>query len=107
MDEESEVTANSIAFKRLHEDSTPATILLAKTSERYRLQSDCILALNVILEELIFRLRSFFAKNKDFCVSFMNAFPTTQVLQYVNYHFDARQRVKNLEVSKPHKLLLW
>lgn len=106
MDEESEVTGNSVAFKSLREESIPVTILLAKTSERYRLQSDCMLSLNVILEELIFRLRSFFAKNKDFTMSFTNALPTAQVLQYVNYHFDARQRVKNLEVSKPHTLLL-
>lgn len=91
-----QITNNSAAF--ILNTVNSVTILLAKTSERYRVQSDVMLSLNVVLEELIHRLAKYYHKNKTFSVSFSSALPITQFLEYVNQHFVSRQKVVALEV---------
>lgn len=95
-----QLTNNSAAFTiKASASGNLATLLLAKTSERYRIQSDSMLPMNVIIEELVQRLMKHYHKNKDFSVSFSSSLPVAQVLEFVNQHFAARQEVVTLEVT--------
>lgn len=97
---------NSAAF--IANSASTVTILLAKTSERYRVQSDSMLSLNVVVEELIHRLTNYYHKTKEFAIMFSSSLPVPQVLKYVNQHFASRQEVITLEVrnNKLQQLLI-
>lgn len=94
------MTNNSVAFKNKSGCSEPVTVLLAKSSVRYRLQCDSILPMQIVIEELIHRLKQHFAKNKDFVITCTSSLPIAQVLACVNKHFDERQKVMKLEARK-------
>lgn len=96
-----QLTNNSAAFAV--NSSSPVTVLLAKTSKRYRIQSDSILSLNVVVEEFIHRLSKHYQKEKLFAMSFTSSLPIPQILEYVNRHFVARQEVVTLEVPPNYK----
>lgn len=91
-----QLTNNSAAF--VANSASTVTVLLAKTSERYRVQSDSMLSLNIVVEELINRLMNHYQKTKEFAVTFSSSLPIPQVLEYVNQHFASRQEVITLEV---------
>lgn len=101
-DDSTHITNNSVAFRGKSESCHPVTVLLAKSSVRYRLQCDSILPLNIVVQELIYRLKQYFAKNKDFAISYTSSLPISQILEYVNKHFDERQNVIKLEVYNTH-----
>lgn len=93
-----QLTNNSAAFVAKTGANNFVTLLLAKTSERYRIQADSMLLFNVVVEELVERLAKHYQKNKQFGVSFSSPLPVTQVMEYVSQHFSARQEVIALEV---------
>lgn len=92
-----QLTNSSAAFIANAANSA-VTILLAKTSERYRIQSDSMLSLNLLVEEVVYRLQKHYQKNKEFSISFSSSLPLPQILEYVNQHFACRQEVITLEV---------
>ncbi|XP_050305272.1 protein PTHB1 [Anthonomus grandis grandis] len=75
------------------------TILLAKSSERYRLQSNSLSLLSVVLEQLILRLRRNFANASDFKIIFNSSLPSPEVFEYISEHFAVKNEVKKLKES--------
>lgn len=75
------------------------TILLAKSSERYRLQSDSFASLSLLIELMIRRLKIHHTDNSEFRVFYNSSLPANDVILYVNNHFKKRQRVNQLQVS--------
>lgn len=88
---------NAIAFKGASENTV--TILLAKSSERYRLQSDSFTTLSLAVEQLILRLRNYYSNKSDYKISFSGALPANEVLEYVNAHFKVKKGVNELQAS--------
>lgn len=76
------------------------TILLAKSSERYRLQSNSFTSLNLMIEQLVYRLKRHFSNKSDFSINYNSSLPTNELLGYINEHFNARQKVIHLQVIR-------
>lgn len=92
--DESFSSFNSVGFKS--PSGSVGTILLAKSSDKYRIQSDCFTMLSVLVEQLTTRLKS----GSPDCKIFINSsLPTPEILKYANEHFSAKQRVKLLQVK--------
>ncbi|XP_044271066.1 protein PTHB1 [Tribolium madens] len=88
---------NAIAFKNKAANGKVVTILLAKSSERYRLQSDSFASLNLLVEEMVNRLRKHYANIGDFAIT-SGSFPQTSViLDYVRAHFNSQQKFVSLQ----------
>ncbi|ENN80476.1 hypothetical protein YQE_03081, partial [Dendroctonus ponderosae] len=92
---DSQASPNAIGFKGA--SGNRATILVAKHSEKYRLQSDTVTMLPVLIELLLARLK----KNcgPDCKVFFSSPLPASDIFNYANEHFIAKSRVKELQVS--------
>lgn len=87
--------ANNSAAFAIKRAAEPVTILLAKASERYRIQSDSLLSLNVVVEEIVDRLKKHY--QNDLTISFNPSLPIPEILEHVNRHFSARQHFVALE----------
>ncbi|XP_028132016.1 protein PTHB1 isoform X1 [Diabrotica virgifera virgifera] len=92
-------TSNAIAFKNFYDSGQPVTVLLAKSSDRYRIQSSSIASLSCIIEQIIFRLNNHYRNVDEFKVVYSSALPSTEVVLYVKEHFSSRQEVSKLETS--------
>ncbi|XP_050497856.1 protein PTHB1 isoform X2 [Diabrotica virgifera virgifera] len=90
-------TSNAIAFKNFYDSGQPVTVLLAKSSDRYRIQSSSIASLSCIIEQIIFRLNNHYRNVDEFKVVYSSALPSTEVVLYVKEHFSSRQEVSKLE----------
>ncbi|CAH0555835.1 unnamed protein product [Brassicogethes aeneus] len=90
---------NAIGFKNISGSGKVVSILLAKSSGRYRLQSDSFASLNLLIEIILVRLAKHFSNKCEFKVSYASALPANELLSYVNSHFNVRQRVKNLQAE--------
>ncbi|XP_017775274.1 PREDICTED: protein PTHB1 [Nicrophorus vespilloides] len=91
------LSSNAVCFANVSNEGSPVTILLAKSSQRYRLQSDSLASLNLCTQELIRRLQKYFANNKTFKITFNSSLPLTQLVQYINEHFEYRRKVNFLQ----------
>lgn len=88
-------SSNAIGFKRLN--SPIGTILAAKSSKRYRLQSDDMILLNLLVEELVRRLKSHYVNHTDFSISYNSPLPVNECFKYLNDHFAKNQKVTGLQ----------
>lgn len=96
-----ENSGSSMAWRSANSDDSEkiVTILLAKSSERYRLQSNSFASLNLLMEQLIYRLNRHYSNKSDFSIKFnSSSLPTNELLGYINEHFNARQKVIHLQV---------
>lgn len=85
-------------------DSPPVTILAAKSSKRYRLQSDELVCLNLLVEEVIRRLKDYYANRKSFTITYSAQLPIDECVKYVKDHFEIAQEMTSLQVkNKPVK----
>lgn len=92
---DNQASPNAIGFKGA--SGNRATILVAKHSEKYRLQSDTVTMLPVLVELLLARLKK--AGGPDCKVFFSSPLPASDIFNYANEHFIAKSRVKELQVS--------
>lgn len=92
-------SSSAIGLNNITGAGKPVTILLAKSSERYRLQSDSFASLSLLIELMIFRLKMHYSDNGEFHVFYNSSLPANDVILYVNNHFKRRQRVSQLEVG--------
>ncbi|RZC35649.1 PTHB1 [Asbolus verrucosus] len=89
--------SNAIGFRNVTEEGKVVTILLAKSSERYRLQSDSFASLNLLIEQMVYRLKKHYSNKNDFSVTFNSPLPINEPLQSINKHFNARQKFISLQ----------
>ncbi|KAG5900310.1 hypothetical protein JTB14_026318 [Gonioctena quinquepunctata] len=89
--------ANAVSFKSISKRGNTVTILQAKSSEKYRVQSDSLASLSVVIEQLIFRLTRHYSNTNDFKVFCVSALPSNELVSYVDGHFRKRRRVEELE----------
>ncbi|XP_044732129.1 protein PTHB1 [Chrysoperla carnea] len=94
------LSSNAIGFVQLTNPSNIVTILAAKSSQRYRLQSDSIASLNYLTQDLILRLKKHFIKQKDFNITQTStSLPISQLLDAIDRHFKSRQNVLELQTE--------
>ncbi|CAG9853875.1 unnamed protein product [Phyllotreta striolata] len=94
--EDNKIT-NAIAFEPISSSTEPVTILLAKSSNRYRIQTSCFSLLSVIVEQMIHRLEKYYKNLDGFGVFYNAALPSNEIVVYVKEHFEKRNRVCYLE----------
>ncbi|KRT83422.1 hypothetical protein AMK59_4143, partial [Oryctes borbonicus] len=88
--------SNAIGFKHFMVNSPAVTILVAKSYRRYRLQSDDIICLNLLVQEVTRRLKNN-VNNANITISYTSQLPITDFLTYVKEHFETNQKVTNLQ----------
>jgi len=74
------------------------SIVVGKSSPRYRLQSDSVAPLAIITEQLVIRLRRHFAKQKDFKISCVGGLPLEHLFAEIDEHQRIRKAITDLEV---------
>ncbi|XP_060529140.1 protein PTHB1 isoform X3 [Cylas formicarius] len=87
----------SKSFALKNNTGAVGTILLAKSSERYRLQSNSLASLSLLVEQLIWRLRKCQGNRDDFRISFNPDLPVDELFEYVRRHFDCKKNVSLLQ----------
>lgn len=105
----------AIAFENLNRCDYPVTIISAKSSQRYRIQSDGVVLMSVILSELVERLKLHFNKkktnihteeeNKCIKIELHGGIPSDIIqyfLQSIERHIHLRQNLSEAEVVKPY-----
>lgn len=104
----------AIAFENLNQCDYPVTIISAKSSQRYRIQSDGVVLMSVILSELVERLKAHFKKksnthmeeeNKSIKIELYGGIPSDVIqyfLQSIERHIHLRQNLSEAEVVKPY-----
>lgn len=95
----SDQPTSAMGIKYRTNSSETVTILLAKSSNRYRIQSNSLTSLNLTMEQLIFRLNKHYSNIDDFKIYLGSSLPTNEVLPYITKHFKKRQEVTDLEVG--------
>lgn len=76
------------------------TMLAAKTSQRYRLQSDSFPAMWIVTSELIRRLRQWIARTgreSDLIVSFASNMPLNELFEVIDHHFQMRLESERIQ----------
>ncbi|KAL6763407.1 PTHB1 N-terminus-domain-containing protein [Haematococcus lacustris] len=96
--------ANVLTFQ--YPTGMTATILVSKNAARFRLQSDALEALWLVLSELVRRLREYYqaveaspgteAVEGPLVVTADEPLPLEDVMEVIDAHFAARQRVREL-----------
>ncbi|XP_063927791.1 protein PTHB1 [Zophobas morio] len=89
-------TGSAIGFRKLTAGEV-VTILLAKSSERYRLQSNSFASLSLLVEQMVDRLKKHYSNKSDFAITFNPPLPINEPLQYIGRHFEARQKFSSLQ----------
>lgn len=92
------MTSNAIGFKLIETTAPIVTILTAKSSQRYRLQSDDFPSLNIMVQEVMKRLQAYYSNKESFKISYSTNLPITDVIKYIGGHFKISQNISNLEV---------
>lgn len=90
------LNSNAVGFKHLN-SSNVVTILLAKSSQRYRIQSDSLNTMPIIIKEIKRRLEHYHFGSKEFSVSFTSTVPHQKLVECTRKHFNARRDVVMLE----------
>ncbi|XP_071050684.1 protein PTHB1 [Onthophagus taurus] len=91
------MSSNAIGFKMVNNDGPVITLLTAKSSQRYRIQSEDFSSLNVIVQELIRRLEKYYAATDNFKITFTSSLPVMDVIKYIQEHFQIVQDIKKLQ----------
>ncbi|XP_066998294.2 protein PTHB1 isoform X1 [Anabrus simplex] len=82
--------SNAIGFL-LHGTSTCiVTAMSAKTSQRYRLQSNGVVSVYMLASQLVQRLQKHFSKTKDFHISYSSAVPVQELFTLLDTHLACR-----------------
>ncbi|KAL3267708.1 hypothetical protein HHI36_006839 [Cryptolaemus montrouzieri] len=92
-----EATGNATGFTNVTECGKTVSVLLAKSSQRYRLQSDSLISSNLMVEQIVFRLRKHFQDDDDFSINFSGSLPLAPLVSCVNSHFNARKELVSLQ----------
>lgn len=95
----SDQPTSAMGIKYRTNSSEAVTILLAKSSNRYRIQSNSLTSLNLATEQLIFRLHKHYSNGNDFKIFLGSSLPTNEVLPYISKHFNKRQELAVLDVG--------
>ncbi|KAF7277935.1 hypothetical protein GWI33_009051 [Rhynchophorus ferrugineus] len=90
-----DISSNSIAFKNAPGDT--ATILLGKSSERYRIQSNSLTTMSVLVEQLTSRLKNYYKNNSTYRISFISSLPLVEIFEFVKEHYSTRQMVNDIQ----------
>lgn len=90
--------ASSMGIK--YKTSGSITILLAKNSNRYRVQSNSFSSLNLAVEQLIVRFYKHYCNTDDFELHLGSPIPGLELTSYILNHFEIRQRITEMEVSE-------
>lgn len=98
-DNPTETAANAAGFANVTECGKTTSILLAKSSQRYRIQSDSLVSLNPMLEQMVYRLGKYFQDEEGFSIKFSGSLPISPLISCVNRHFEVRKEVVSLQVS--------
>ncbi|EFX86101.1 hypothetical protein DAPPUDRAFT_97874 [Daphnia pulex] len=77
--------SNVIAFK--HRNGTIVSLLVSKTTNKYRLQSDSLAALALLVEGLQRRLRLHFSEAENLQVNLDSPFPIQEIWNQVESHY--------------------
>ncbi|XP_018324479.1 protein PTHB1 [Agrilus planipennis] len=88
--------SNAVAFKNVNGCGEPVTILLAKSSQRYRLQSDSLSSLNIFLSYMKERLKQFYDNDPGFLITYSAALPVEPIVSFAREHFEIVQEIKRL-----------
>lgn len=91
-------SSNTISLKTIHGAGSVSTILLAKSSQRYRLQSDSMASLCIVLREIVERLRKHYSNEANFKITSGTSLPVQQLLEHVRRHYEKRRSVTQLRV---------
>ncbi|KAK9889617.1 hypothetical protein WA026_006991 [Henosepilachna vigintioctopunctata] len=92
-----EATGNSTGFTNVTECSQNVSVLLAKSSQRYRVQSDSLESLNLMLEQILYQLRKHFQDDEGFSITFSGSLPFSPLIVCVNRHFQLRKEAVSLQ----------
>lgn len=102
---------SSIGIKFKTNLSNIVTVLLAKNSNRYRIQSNSLPSLGSTTEQMIFRLHKHYSNTDDFSLSLGSSLPGNEIVTYINKHFTIRQEAIAVEVGvlhyKGYILIFW
>lgn len=91
-------SSNAIGLKHFALNSPTVSILAAKSSKRYRIQSDDFVCLNLLVREVIKRLKENYKSSPDFTITYDSQLPIQESLKYVQDHFNNIQEVTKLQV---------
>lgn len=82
---------NNVGFRNIYNNDI-ITILPAKSTQRYRLQTDSFVSLSLLVEQLIQRLRKHYEN-----LIITTTLPTN--LEYIENHFETRQKYTTLQTE--------
>ncbi|XP_030639011.1 protein PTHB1 [Chanos chanos] len=97
LDKSADKEGNSLAFQFI--TGSRVTVLASKTSQRYRIQSDCFEDIWLVAKELVQRFDWHFAKQgvKDFRNSFAGPIPLPEYFETVDHHFELRVNAEKFQ----------
>lgn len=91
-----EASSNVVGFRFVNSDVV-VTVLAAKSSQRYRLQSDHMEAITLVLKELVDRLGRYFYKVPEFNLNYSNALPLQIYFENIERYFYLLRKRKVLQ----------
>jgi Bardet-Biedl syndrome 9 protein len=94
--------SNVMALKHL--DGTIVSLLVSKTTNKYRLQSDSLAALALLVNDLQRRLHLYFCDAKNLQVNLDSPLPIQEIWNQVESHFTCYTELKK-ELVKKHNAL--
>nr|XP_034985952.1 protein PTHB1 isoform X1 [Zootoca vivipara] len=96
-DQADEDQLNALGFQLL--GGSRVTLLASKTSQRYRIQSEQLEDLWLIVKELTVRLEEHFRKQncKDFACTFSGPIPLQEYFEIIDHHFELRLNATKYE----------
>ncbi|XP_044755143.1 protein PTHB1 [Coccinella septempunctata] len=92
-----EAAGNAAGFANVTECGKTASVLLAKSSQRYRIQSDSLVSLNLMVEQMVYRLGRYFQDDEGFSINFSGSLPISPLISCVHRHFQVRTEVVRLQ----------
>lgn len=75
------------------------SVLLAKSSYKYRIQSNSLPILSLPVEHAIYRLREGYSHIDKFKISLGSLLPGHEILPFIKGHFGIRKQLMRIEVS--------
>ena len=90
--------SNVIAFK--HHNGSIVSLLVSKTTNKYRLQSDSLAALALLVDDLQRRLRLHFSDAGNLQVNLDSPFPIQEIWNMVESHYTVYTELRKEMVNK-------
>lgn len=100
------LATNSVTFCNILGAGSPVTVLAARSSSKYRLQSDSLASINLMTYELNRRLTKHFESSNDFKIKHSSAIPTKIFLEIVEKHFSKRQKFLKIQVILQNTIMV-